>query len=119
MSMGYITIERYDNVLHADLAKIRLEEAGIPVYLHNRNIVWVDPLLSNAVGSIKVQVPAEHVERATELIFSIRENIRSSLDQQVPLDDDGCLNCGESMPEEEDTCVQCGWSYAGDGEEPA
>lgn len=116
MGEGYVTIERYDNPLHADLAQIRLEEEGIAVYLHNRNIVWADPLLSNAVGSIQVQVPAEDADRALELIASIREKIRSSLDKPEPMDDDACLNCGEPMPDEADSCAQCGWSYM--AEEP-
>ena len=117
MSGGYVTIERYDNILHAEIAQIRLEEAGIPVYLHNRNIVWVDPFLSNAVGNIKVQVPAEYEQEARELIESIREKIRLTLDNHEPLQDEGCLNCGEPMPEDVDTCAKCGWSYA-DTDEP-
>jgi hypothetical protein len=90
------------------------------VYLHNRNIVWADPLLSNAVGNIKVQVPAEDRERAIKLIASLRERIVSMLDQPKPIeDDDACLNCGVSMPEDLDTCVDCGWSYANEDDTAA
>ncbi|MFK7788170.1 MAG: DUF2007 domain-containing protein [Phycisphaeraceae bacterium] len=113
MSAGYVTIEQFDNILHAELAQIRLEEAGIPVYLHNRNIVWADPLLAGAVGNIKVQVPIEDREQAIELIASIREKIVAMFNEGKPIhDEDACLNCGESMPEEIDTCSSCGWSYA-------
>ena len=119
MDKPYVTIEQFDNILHAELAQIRLEEAGIPVYLHNRNIVWADPLLSNAVGNIKVQVPEEDRERAMEVIASIREKIVSMFNQPKPLEeDDACLNCGGSMPEDLDTCDQCGWSYTDDGSGP-
>lgn len=112
MSEQYVTIERYDNAWHADLAQMRLEEAGIPVYLHNRNIVLFDAFLSNAVGSIKVQVPAEYADEAYELIASIREKIQYITDKPRPMDEDTCLNCGEPMAEDIDTCDKCGWSYA-------
>ncbi|MEO0474578.1 MAG: DUF2007 domain-containing protein [Planctomycetota bacterium] len=119
MDQRYVTIEQFDNILHAELAQIRLEEAGIPVYLHNRNIVWADPLLSNAVGNIKVQVPEEDRERAIEVIASIREKIVAMFNQPKPIEaDDSCLNCGAPMPEHLDTCEQCGWSYLDNGEEP-
>ncbi|MBX2850736.1 MAG: DUF2007 domain-containing protein [Phycisphaeraceae bacterium] len=119
MDKPYVTIEQFDNILHAELAQIRLEEAGIPVYLHNRNIVWADPLLSNAVGNIKVQVPAEDRDRAVEVIASIREKIVAMFNQPKPIEeDDAYLNCGESMPEDLDTCGHCGWSYADDDAAP-
>lgn len=120
MDKPYVTIEQFDNILHAELAQIRLEEAGIPVYLHNRNIVSVDPFLSNAVGNIKVQVPAEDREQAIEVIASIRKTIVEMFNQPKPIEeDDACLNCGELMPEELDTCEVCGWSYANDDTTPA
>ena len=116
MSQDYVTIERFDNVLHADLAQIRLEEAGIPVFLDNRTLVWADPLLSNAVGNIRVQVPAEYAERAKELIASIRQKIISALATPKPLEDTGCLSCGAAMPDDADTCPACGWSFVGQDE---
>lgn len=63
-----VTIAAFDLLGRAHLARMVLEEEGIPVMLADENTVSTDWLLSNAVGGIKVQVYASDVERAKRLL---------------------------------------------------
>ena len=115
-----VTVEQFDNPHRADMAKLALEEAGIGVYLENRLIVETDWLLSLAIGSIRLQVNAEHQERAQEILATIKP---WSIDDEpdASFEDVSCLNCGAAMPEHLDVCSECGWSYsaADSPDEPA
>jgi hypothetical protein len=51
----------------------RLEEEGIKAYLKDEHTVTIDPILSNAIGGIKLMVFREQAERALELITSFEE----------------------------------------------
>jgi hypothetical protein len=46
----------------------RLEEEGIKAYLENEHTVTIDPLVSNAIGGIRLLVLGSQLERAIELI---------------------------------------------------
>jgi hypothetical protein len=46
----------------------RLEEEGIKGYLENEHTVTIDPLVSNAIGGIRLMVLGSQWERANELI---------------------------------------------------
>lgn len=51
----------------------RLEEEGIRAYLQDENTVTLDPILTNAVGGIKLMVYEEQVNRALELIAGFEQ----------------------------------------------
>lgn len=51
----------------------RLEEEGIKAYLRDEYTVTIDPILSNAIGGIKLMVYKEQVERAMNLILSFEK----------------------------------------------
>lgn len=57
----------------------RLEEEGIKAYLQDEYTVTIDPILSNAIGGIKLMVYAEQLERAIELINNFEDAYKSSL----------------------------------------
>ena len=46
----------------------RLEEEGIRAYLQDEHTVTIDPILSNAIGGIKLMIYDEQLERAMDLI---------------------------------------------------
>ncbi len=48
--------------------RLKLEDAGIPVFLADEYTVVMDWLLSNAIGGIKVQVPESQALRACQLL---------------------------------------------------
>jgi hypothetical protein len=45
-----------------------LEEEGIRAYLQDEHSVTINPLLTNAIGGIKLMVYQEQVPRALELL---------------------------------------------------
>jgi hypothetical protein len=62
------TIATFGDGIGAHLARGRLQEAGIPVFLVNENTVWAAPHLINAIGGIKLQVADENVDKARTLL---------------------------------------------------
>jgi len=65
--------KRLSDVPEALLAKGKLELAGIECLLADGNLVRMDSLLSNAIGSIRLQVRQQDLESA-----------RALLDEQIP-----------------------------------
>ena len=51
----------------------RLEAENLRVYLQDEHSVTIDPLISNAIGGIKLMVVKEQVPRALELIQEIEQ----------------------------------------------
>jgi hypothetical protein len=63
-------VKVFDNYVFAHIAMGRLEEQGIRCWLNDENTVTVDPLLSIAVGGIKLMVPKSQAQRAIEILES-------------------------------------------------
>lgn len=78
----------------AQIIKSRLEAEGIEVFLNDQFTIDTDPLVSNAIGGIKLKVWQEDEDKAREVLKSISE---------YSLDDDGqkmeCPVCGSSKVE--------------------
>ena len=72
----------------AQIIKGKLESEGVSVFLLDENTLNSDPLISNAIGGVKLQVYTVDKERAIEIYNQIRS---------YALDDEGnpivCLNC--------------------------
>jgi hypothetical protein len=69
--MNFVVIASYDNYVPAHIAMGRLEEEGINCWLQDEYTVTIDPLLSNAVGGIKLVVIESQAERALEILNAI------------------------------------------------
>jgi predicted RNA-binding Zn-ribbon protein involved in translation (DUF1610 family) len=70
--MDYVPVGVYDNYISAHIVKGRLEEEGIFSWLKDENTVTIDPILTNAVGGIKVMVNIEDAERAAGILRVIK-----------------------------------------------
>jgi rubredoxin len=57
----------------------RLEEEGIRGYLQDEYTVTIDPILSNAIGGIKLMVYKDHLDRAMELITNFEQHYKQSV----------------------------------------
>ena len=57
----------------------RLEEEGISAYLKDEHTVTIDPILSNAIGGIKLMVYHEQAERALALITGFEQTYREAV----------------------------------------
>lgn len=83
--MEYVLLRRYDNYITAHIDMGRLEEDGISCWLKDENTVTIDPILTNAVGGIKLMVSAAQAERAAGIL--------RILDNENKLQN-RCPNCG-------------------------
>lgn len=66
--MEFVSIRSFDNYVSAHIAAGRLEEDGVRCWLKDENTVTIDPILTNAVGGIKLMVTASQAERATNIL---------------------------------------------------
>lgn len=66
--MNFVLLQSYDNYIPAHIAMGRLEEDGINCWLKDENTVTIDPILSNAIGGIKLMVEATQAERAATIL---------------------------------------------------
>ena len=84
----FVTVAKYQYSSEAQIAKGRLEADGIPVFLVDNLTIDTDPLVSNAIGGVKLKVYAENEHEAIEILKSIK---------QYSMDGDGhpisCPNC--------------------------
>jgi len=94
MKETFVTIARFQYSSEAQIVKGRLEADGIKVFLKDNITIDTDPLVSNAIGGIKLRVRAEDVVEAKAILDDIK--IHS-------LDDNGnpivCPNCGKTQVE--------------------
>lgn len=68
VTMQYVKICSFDNYIPAHLLLGRLEDEGINAWLKDEHTVTIDPLLTNAVGGIKLMVHVAQVDRAKALL---------------------------------------------------
>lgn len=66
--MEFSLLRSYDNYVSAHIVMGRLEEDGIRCWLKDENTVTIDPVLTHAVGGIKLMVDARQKERAVEIL---------------------------------------------------
>jgi DNA-directed RNA polymerase subunit RPC12/RpoP len=88
--MNFIPIQSYNNYVDAHIIMGRLESEGIRCWLKDENTVTLDPILTNAIGGIKLMVPEIQVERAFELLRQFRNEIQAVLK---------CPRCGSANVE--------------------
>jgi len=66
--MQFINIRSFDNYIPAHIALGRLQEEYINCYLQDENTVTIDPLLTYAIGGIKLMVAKSQAERALSIL---------------------------------------------------
>lgn len=67
-SRNLVTLRRYRDMAEALMAKSVLDSAGIFSYLRDENTVRMDWMWSNLMGGMRLQVAAEDVAQAEELL---------------------------------------------------
>jgi uncharacterized protein (UPF0371 family) len=71
MQNKFIQIANYQYSAEAYTFKTKLESEGIEVFLHNEHSVNTDPLISNAIGGVKLFVFADDVIKAKHILSEI------------------------------------------------
>jgi hypothetical protein len=64
----FIQIRSFDNYISAHIVLSRLQDAGINCHLKDEYTITIDPLLSPALGGMKLMVVASQVQRAIEVL---------------------------------------------------
>lgn len=83
----FVPIRAYDTYIPANLVLQRLEEEGIRAYLQDEYTVTIDPILTNAVGGIKLMVHQDQAARALELLMQWEKEYQQAVT---------CPKCGSS-----------------------
>ena len=71
--MEFILLESFDNYIDANLVLGRMEEAGLHCWLQDENTATNNPILTNAIGGIKLMVAKEEIEQAVEILNALKE----------------------------------------------
>ena len=66
--MELVTIRTFNNYFSANILLTKLRDAGIQCYLKDEYTVTMDPLLTNAVGGIKLVINKEDSREVFELL---------------------------------------------------
>jgi predicted RNA-binding Zn-ribbon protein involved in translation (DUF1610 family) len=77
--MDFVVINSYNNYVDAHIARGVLEEQGIQCWLQDENTVTIDPILTNAVGGIKIMVAKEDSEKALDILSQLKKEHQQSL----------------------------------------
>ena len=72
MQNTFVTIARFPYSSEAQIVKGRLEADGIEVFLRDNLTIDTDPLVSQAIGGVKLNVLAKDEEQARAILKSIK-----------------------------------------------
>ena len=82
-----VVLRTFDNYFSANILLTRLQDAGVECFLFDENTVTMGPILSNAIGRIKLVTRKENAVAANELLKSFdREYMQNAI----------CPLCGSS-----------------------
>ncbi len=71
--MNYIPIRAYDNYIKAAIELSLLKEAGIICHIKDEYTITIDPLLSPALGGMKLMIAEDQVIKAEKLLSDSEE----------------------------------------------
>lgn len=77
--MDYVALRSFDNYIEANIVLNMLQHQNINCHLKDEHIVTVDPLLSPALGGIKLMVHHSQVERAWDSLEKAEQNFLQSV----------------------------------------
>jgi hypothetical protein len=66
--MEFVQIRSYDNYIYAHIVLSMLQDSGISCHLKDEFTITLDPLLSPALGGMKLMVAAPQLQRALEIL---------------------------------------------------
>src|SRR5438105_15273401 len=66
--MDFVELRTFDNYIEANIVLNMLRFFNINCHLKDENIITIDPLLSPAIGGMKLMVHHAHVEKAWDMM---------------------------------------------------
>jgi hypothetical protein len=95
MPSRLVTVAAFTYPTQAWLAKLRLDEAGIPSFVADENLVSMNWLYSNAVGGVKLQVgDSDAVTAASVLGPEPAASVRAQGKRVAKVPGETCPKCG-------------------------
>lgn len=82
--MNYVFVWSYDNYVPAHIDLGRLQDEGFDCWLKDENTVTMGPILTNAVGGIKLMVAEHQAQKAYDLLVQLRKEYKEKI---------SCPNC--------------------------
>jgi hypothetical protein len=73
MKNDFYTVASFEYTAEAQVMKGKFMSEGIEVFLKDEHTLDTDPLVSNAIGGVKLQVHVQDKEAAIELYNELRE----------------------------------------------
>lgn len=77
--MNLIVVRSFDNYIDANIILSKLEQEGVQCFLQDEFTVTIDPILTNAIGGIKLVVPQQQAEEAKSLLVQFDAEKRAQL----------------------------------------
>ncbi|MES2881596.1 MAG: DUF2007 domain-containing protein [Bacteroidota bacterium] len=77
--MDFIEIRSFDNYIEANIVLQMLQHNDVNCHLKDENIITIDPLLSPAIGGMKLMVHHSHVEKAWDMIEKAEQEYLKSV----------------------------------------
>lgn len=78
--MNFVTIASYDNYIDANIVLGKLQNEGIEAFLRDEYTVTIDPILTNAIGGIKLTVMEQDAEEARKMLALFAAEKRALLE---------------------------------------
>jgi len=72
--MDFVILQSFNNYLDAHLLMAKLESEEIQCWLQDENTVTLYPILTNAVGGIKLFVNKNDLSRARQIFWEVENN---------------------------------------------
>jgi len=72
MEEKFYTVGSFEFAADVQIIKGKLESEGIPVFLRDENTINADPLISSAIGGVKLRVYTKDRELAIKIYDEIR-----------------------------------------------
>ena len=88
------TIASFSFPHEAQLAKTSLDAAGIPAFIADENTINMQWLYSNALGGVKLQVPFQFAEKATEILS---QDLSAQTEEECGKNEITCQKCGRCI----------------------
>ena len=87
MTTQYLVLRSSDNYIYINILLARLQDEGFDCHLKDENTVTIDPLLSPAIGGIKLMVREEDFARASTVLERIEAEYLATVH---------CPSCGKN-----------------------
>jgi len=78
--MNFVILQSFNNYLDAHLLMAKLESEEIQCWLQDENTVTLYPILTNAVGGIKLFVNKNDLSRARQIFWEVENNRKKTIE---------------------------------------